>query len=332
RVPVAVTPDPGFPRQEGMGPRRASSRSAGVARLRGLLHDLIRVPVRECLRAGGPERAAPAGPGAARVGPLVERRVGLAIDPRDDAEQGLVEEGERRPDLVERRHGAGSQIGGPPQEGDLLAEAAPRVAILVGDDLAIREPAEETLDAAERDQDRPAAGLGRMRGQDRADPEASELGFDRGVAETRSAEPLDGRAERIVGRPTAGRRGAPAGGALTCPVGPTSLANQLALLGQVHEPEIEAERTHDDLGPLRSERRQLGYEAGPERWVIAAPEANRRPPDPFDEVEQLAAGLLGNHLAEERSEQADLEPERIARPAGPDRRRLGTDGLVGFDA
>jgi len=74
--------------------------------------------------------------------------------------------------------------------------------------------------------------------------------------------------------------------------------------------------------------RQLGNQAGPQRRFIAATQPDRRPANALDEVEELPAGLFGDHLPEERAEKPDLERERIAGAAGPDPGRLGADRVV----
>ena len=117
RVAVAVAPDPRLPGQERPGPGRTSPRSTGVGRLR-------------CSRAGRIGAASCPGDG-------IERSVRLAVDPGNDGEDRLVEERERGPDLVEGRDGTRPQISRSPQQRDLLAQASPSVAILVGDDLPI---------------------------------------------------------------------------------------------------------------------------------------------------------------------------------------------------
>jgi hypothetical protein len=48
-------------------------------------------------------------------------------------------------------------------------------------------------------------------------------------------------------------------------------------------------------------------------------------PDPLDEDEQVAAALLGDHLAQQRAQHADLAAERITRSREAGARRLGGD-------
>ena len=298
RIAVSVAADPRLPGQERRDPRRAR---AGPSRVDGLGR----------LAASRPPTR-----------PAIEGRVGRAIDPRHDAEQRLVEEGEGRPDLVQRGHGARPEVGGPPEQRDLLAEPAPHVAILVG----------------RRCRDRPAGGggdrfgagrSGRVRrrasvgwavrtGLIRRRPSAASMPAS---SLARSAEPVDRGRERVVRRmATIGHRRPAAGRALGGPLRPTGLAHELALLGEVDEPEVEAERPDDDLGPVGIERGELLDESGPKRRIVPAPEPDGRSPDALDEIEQRPPGLLGDHLAEERAEEPDLERERIAGAAGADGR------------
>ncbi len=101
-IAVAIAADPRRPAQERGHPRRSGPAAAGVPGFAGL-----------------------------RCGEwLVEGGVGRAEQPRHRPEQRLVEERERRPDLVERARGDRSQVGGPPQQRDLLAQPASDVAIL----------------------------------------------------------------------------------------------------------------------------------------------------------------------------------------------------------
>ena len=87
RVAVAIAADP-------RAPARGTAGTSGG-----------RVPVRPA-SVGLAVGAGGRGPSPAATLGAVERRVDRSQDARDDAEQRLVEERERGPDLVERRHGA----------------------------------------------------------------------------------------------------------------------------------------------------------------------------------------------------------------------------------
>ncbi len=308
-VPVPIPTDPRFPGDERRDVRRPRAGPTGVGGFGALTRDAE----------------------------AVQRGISVAIEPGDHREHGLIEERERRPDLIERRHRRGPQVGGPPQQRDLLAQTAADIAVLGGSDVSIGQPGEEPVDTAERDEDRPPAGLGRMRGEDRRDPQPVQRHPDVVVGCPGAPQPVDGGGQRVVG-PLAGGTGtraarpavrrAPATFAIRSPRGP----NQLALLGEVDEAEIEAEGADDDFGAARIERLELRDEPRSEPGVVASSEADRRPPDSLDEVEEVAPGLLGDHLAEQRSEESDLGRERVADAARADRGGLGANGLVRWAA
>ncbi len=181
RVAVAVTADPAARLQEGSDPRRPRPGAAGV---RG--------------RAG---RAA---------GRRVERRVERPIQPRHDREQRGIEEGHRRPDLVERGRADDPQVRGAPQDGDLLAQPAADLAVLRGREARVVEPGEQDRAAAKRDQRGPPARLGRVGGEDRPD---RQPGDERVQLRIRPAQPPQARyrvRDRIVEDPVARRALAPA--------------------------------------------------------------------------------------------------------------------------
>ena len=142
--------------------------------------------------------------------------------------------------------------------------------------------------------------------------------LDVGFARPGPAQPGDSRTERVVRRGLARR----------CPVGSPGCPVQLALLGEVHEAEIQAERPRDDFRAPCVQRRELLDEAGAQPWVVATPQADRRPPHALDEVQEVGALLLGDDLAEERAEEAHLGRKRVAGATGPEGDRLGADGLV----
>jgi hypothetical protein len=312
RVPIPIAADPRLPGEERSDVRSPGPGPPGVGRLRS-------VP------------SAPGGRGAASHAQPIERRVRLAVEAGDHGEDRLVKEGQGRPDLIQWRDGRRPQVGGPPQQRDLLTEPAPDVPILGRPDVTVGEPGEEPVDAAEGDEDRPATSFGRVGGEDRGDPEPVDGSPHVVVGRAAPAQPVDHRGEGVVrsfgGCPD--DAGAPPRGAATpLPIRAPNRPDQLALLGEVDEPEVEAERADDDLGPAGVERLQLRDEPGAKPRIVAAAEPDRRPADALDEVEEVAAGLLGDDLAEQRAEEADLRRERIADAAGADRRRLGADGLV----
>ena len=277
RVAVAVAADPRTPTDEGRHARRA-------------------------------------GPGPRlRVDPArVERRVGRAVQPRHDREQRRVEHGHRRPHLVERLGRDGAQVGGPPQERDLLAQAPPDLAILRRRQTRVVEALEEGGAPSQRDEGGPPSGLGRMGGQDRRDAQAGQRGVQLGVGPAGGAQRRDRLGDRVVQEPV------PCGA-----LSPTKRPNAPARLGQVDELEVERERLDDRLGRLEVEGVQLTLEALALGRVIAAPQRDGRSPEPLDQLEQVLPGLLRDDLAQQRAEQPDLARQRVMRPGRPDARRLG---------
>ena len=98
----------------------------------------------------------------------VERRIGRAIQPGHEREERGIEHGHRRAHLVERLRRDGAQVGGAPQERDLLAQAPPDLAILRRRQARVVQPLEQDRAAPQGDERRPPAGLGRMGGEHRA--------------------------------------------------------------------------------------------------------------------------------------------------------------------
>ena len=138
-VAVAVAADPAAPAQERPDARRprpasARCRRPGPSRAR---------------RAGRAPRRAPGRAAGSTVNSVASKnaiavRTSSSGVGRDDA-----------------------QVRGPPQERDLLAQPAPDLAVLDGRQARVVESVEQDGAAAQRDERRPPAGLGRVRGQDR---------------------------------------------------------------------------------------------------------------------------------------------------------------------
>ena len=172
----------------------------------------------------------------------------------------------------------------------ILAKPPTEVAVFGHRQVVIVEPGEDPLDPAQGQEQRPAARLCRMSRQDRGDPQSPEqlLELARGSPGPNAGH---GAGDGIGGRPIPLRP-------LAAPGGPDAIS----LLGEVDEPEVEAERSDDDLGAVRIEPGELRHETRPERRVVASSEADRRPPDALDEVEQVPSGLLRDDLAEKRPE------------------------------
>ena len=148
-----------------------------------------------------------------------------------------VEERHGRPDLVERCRADDAQVGGPPQQRDLLAQPAPRLAVLRRREPGIVESREEDGAASERDERRPASRLGRVGGEDGPDRQPTDEGIELGIRPAEPAQPGHRIRHRIVEDAVARRALAPAQG-----------ADATTRLGQVDQPEIERERPDHGLG------------------------------------------------------------------------------------
>ena len=255
-----------------------------------------------------------------RVGPaeLVERRVDPAVQPRYDPEQRLVEEREGRAHLVERRRRDASQVGRAPQDRDLLPEAPPQVEILFARRPGVVQLLEQPLHAPQREQERAPPRLGRVGGEDGQDREAVDQCVD-----LRPVVGLSEDADRLDDRFVEGT---------ACRACPTAeRADPLPFLGQVHQLEVQAERTRDGGRLIEIERRELGGQVVTFGVALlraehgSATQTDRPPADPFDQLEQLGTHLLGDDLAEQRAEQPDLASERIARGGDARAARLGGD-------
>ncbi len=272
---------------------------------------------------GGHERRPRPGPAVvARDGPGpvgrqgVEGAVERAVQARGGGEDRRVEVRESRPDLVERQRPATAGILGPPEDHDLLAQAAPHLGVLPRRQVRVLPAREERVDAAERQEHRPAAGLRGMRRHDRRDHEPPDERH--GVV-----APLGPRHGPDRGVHRAVRRGAGAGASL----GPACRADPRPLLRRVRELEVEREGPGEALDPPEVQPVEELVERGLPVGGRPAPFRDRRAAHRLHEVEQLGSGLLRDRLAEERPEEPDLAPERVAAGAGAER-GLRADGRV----
>ncbi len=152
-----------------------------------------------------------------------------------------------------------------------------------------------------------------MGGQDRRDPQPGEHRVEIGirpVASTQSCDRLgDGVIEESVTR-----------GPLPAPKRP----NARPRLGEVDELEVQRERRDDGFRIAELERIELRLQAFAFLGLVAATEVDRRETQPLDEVVDALPGLLRDDLAQERSEQPDLERQRVPRA-----RRTDTAGFRG---
>src|SRR6185503_6253979 len=160
-----------------------------------------------------------AGPGAARA---TDGCRGEAVQPWREPVDRLVEDDHRGPDLVDGRWGTAAQLGGLPQDRDLLAQLATQLAVARRGQARVVRPLQEVRDPAQRDEDGAASRLRGMRREDGIDPHPGD------------------RSPRIAaaqGAPEPRSLGRAAGGASA----PRRTANAVAGLGQVDQLEVEAE-------------------------------------------------------------------------------------------
>ena len=135
-----------------------------------------------------------------------------------------------------------------------------------------------------------------------------------GVGSTHAPQPADGVGKRAVQHPAARDTCAPGQG-----------ADPLPLLGEVHQLEVERERSDDGLGPVEVQRGELVGELLALERIVRPAERDHPLANALDELEQLGAGLLRDDLAKQRPEQADLGGEGVAGAGRSDARRLGAN-------
>ena len=194
-----------------------------------------------------------------------------------------------------------AQVGGPPQERDLLAQPAADVTILGRGQARVVEPLEQRRAATKRDERGPAPRLGRMGGEDQARPPARPSS----VVEFRfrpagAAQVGDRLGDRVVEDAVARR-----------PLATTQRPDAAARLDEVDELEVERERRDDRLGRPEVEAGEVLVEPPPLLGVVVLAQGDRPPPDALDELEQL------------RTRPARRRSGRAASPSAGPRRRAG---------
>ena len=305
RVAVPVAADPAPPAQERRHERWARPRPSRVAGWR--------VVQREPARAS--QRASPF-----RLGERIERPVECPVEARHDREQCLVEVGHRRPDLIERGRADGSQVGRSPQERDLLAQSTPHIRVLAPGEARIVEPLDQVMAAAQGDEERSPAGLGRVGGQDRRDGQVPNPFDDLGQAPARAPHPADRLGHGIVEDP------APRGS-----LPPSQRPDPVPLLGQVDQLEVQRKRADEGRRAAQVEPIEIGRQPRALGWVLRPAQGDRPAPDPLDELQELDPLLFHDDLTEQRAQQPDLARQRIACARRPDAARFAADGRVGSD-
>ena len=237
RVAVAVAADPAAP-------------AAGTSPTRG-----GRAPVRRPLDVPPTPRRRPRRPTAHR-GPRPGRAPAAAASVNSVASKKAI--------AVRTSSSGAGAIGrrsdGPPEEGDLLAQPAADVGVLGWRQARVVHPREQVAAAPQGHEDRPAASLGRMGGQDRRDRQRADLGIELRVRAAERPQPPDRLPDRVV-------EDAVAGG----PLASTERPHAAARLGQVHELEVQGERADDGLDRARGRGRP-----GPRPGDVARRDRRRR--------------------------------------------------------
>ena len=272
-------------------------------------------------RVGGDERVAVAvtadpragqqhGPAQqTRVGPaLVEGPAQLGVESGHDVEQRQLVVAQRLVDLVLQPQPGQPQQRRLPERED-RAPQLPRPLVDVG--LAEGGPvagADEVGDVPLHLRDRLPAHLGRVGGDHRAHQGAGQLPGHDVVGQVGLVEQRErGRQAALLRR-----------GALPPVEAPAPLV--VDVLGQVGQQREVAERADDVVRRLDVEARQPLGELGP--VDLGAADLERFDAGGLDQLEDVLAGLLPDHLAQDAPEQADVVAERgvvgtVTRPGRP---------------
>lgn len=284
-------------------------------RLLGLLRDRlaghrgrdVRVAVAV---AADPRAEAHEGGHGWRVAPRIGAGQGgldAAVDPRDRTEECVVEDGEDRLHLVARLGLRAAQRRGALEDVDVLEHPTPR-------DAALGRPVERVVvavelgrDPAQRAGHRAAAGLGRVRGEDRVDPQLRQAGRDR--LRVGLAGQLGDRLTDAAGVDASGE----------LPVLAAQRPGPLALLGQIRQVQMHRHRAGQGGGRLMVEPEHDLVGAGAAGAVAGL--AARGDERIHDGDELLPAGLAQDLLVQAGEEgQIRSEP---AQGAGRARRGVG---------
>ena len=172
-----------------------------------------------------------------------QRHLGGPIQAGHGADQGLVEHRHHGAHLVERLRLGGAQDRRPVQQFDLLQQPAPGDSALVRTEARVAQPLQLFRHPAQRGGDGTAPGLGGVRSQDRMDPQGVEHlgGAIRGGGHLGP--------QRVAGVAVTVR-------------GPLEQACAVAFIGQVHQMQMDGERSrevagvgHTDGGQIQRRRR-----------------------------------------------------------------------------
>ncbi len=228
--------------------------------------------------------------------PVAEQHViEPAVKGRDDAKQRLVEHRHRRAHLVERVDGVGAQVGGPPEDVDLLEQPTARVGLLASAAPWVVDPIELLARPRDRGHDGTAASFGRVCGQHRVEQQpvddaghsffavqAADLGYRRSQRVTRAALPC-------VTRPQD--------------------ADPVVFLSEVGQVEVDRERASNLLGPIQRPAAYQGHHVFGR--ASAGPRGDDRVPQLLDVREKIVTAVLAQNLAEQLAEQPDVAAQGL---------------------
>ncbi len=277
-------------------------------------HGRVAVPVRadpaaEPQARGGHRRRAGAGPWHRAAG-LVE----CPVERRGHAEQGVVEHGHDRADLVHRPDRLDPQRRGEPQQADLLAQPPLHLGGLRRG-RSLVQGLDEHRHPAQRRGHRAAAGLGGVGGEHRLHPQPRQQPGEPGGV---GAELGHRGGQRLAPWPPAPRP--PPHSPFTVPLRLRQVrlaaqhAHPVPFLGQVGQVEIDRECLGDQFGavqrPARDQCRDLvaGQVGLVPRRIL--PGRDDRAAQPLHVVEQVLAAGFADHLAEQVTEEPDIPAQR----------------------
>jgi len=229
-----------------------------------------------------------------------DRAVEFPVHRGHDAEQGLVERGHDRPDLVDGVHRLDPQLRGPPQQVDLLAQLALSLSPVRRRGALVVQHVEQPADPAQRGHHRAAARLGGVRGEHQVHPQRLEQLAQ--VLRPGVAADLGHRGgQRLPHRLLAG-------------VAFPQVADALVFLGQVGQVKVDGEGPGDLLGLVQAPGCDQPDDlvAGRGQVVfLALARLDHRPAEPLHVGQQLRPAGVADDRAENVAEQPDVTAHRL---------------------
>ena len=229
------------------------------------------------------------GPSSAREG-RVERPVDVSVHERKRREDRLVEQRHERAHLVERPRAVAPDRVRPPQARDLLTQVPPRLGGLIPAGARVLQPVQLLGDAPQVLDHRAAFRLRRVRRQDRCDAQARE----------QRRRPF--RRERCRDRVLLGVPAAASG---------SHRPYAVVLFREVHQLEVRGEGADHVLGSAVVEAGHQLHHGPASRGGGPAAERDRRLAQALDLAEQIGPAGFGDHVAQERREQAHVPAQWV---------------------